>query len=47
MLTTGRNGFLDALRGNHSKRVLRRTPCLLLAILVEAAIVPRLSASQE
>ena len=46
MATDGRNGFLDALRGSHSERVLRRTPCPLLAIPVEAAVAPRLSASQ-
>lgn len=32
MTTDGRHGFLDALRGSHSERVLRRTPCPLLAI---------------
>ena len=32
MSTDGRNGFLDALRGSHSERVLRRAPCPLLAI---------------
>jgi len=32
MSTDGRNGFLDALRGSHSERVLRHTPCPLLAI---------------
>ena len=42
-----RNGFLDALRGSHSEQVLRRTPCPLLAIPVEAAVTPRLSATQE
>jgi nucleotide-binding universal stress UspA family protein len=46
MSTDGRNGFLDALRGSHSERVLRRTPCPLLAIPVGAAVEPRLSASQ-
>lgn len=46
MSTDGRNGFLDALRGSHSERVLRRSPCPLLAIPVEAAVTPRLSASQ-
>src|SRR5215510_426840 len=46
MSTDGRNGFLDALRGSHSERVLRRTPCPLLAIPAEAAVAPRLSASQ-
>jgi nucleotide-binding universal stress UspA family protein len=43
--TDGRNGFLDALRGSHSERVLRQSPCPLLAIPAEAAVVPRLSAS--
>ena len=47
MSTDGRNGFLDALRGSHSERVLRRTPCPLLAIPAAAAVAPRLSASQE
>ena len=47
MSTDGRNGFLDALRGSHSERVLHRAPCPLLAIPVEAAVTPRLSASQE
>jgi nucleotide-binding universal stress UspA family protein len=47
MSTDGRNGFLDALRGSHSERVLRQTPCPLLAIPVEAAVTPRLSTSQE
>ena len=47
MSTDGRNGFLDALRGSHSERVLHQTPCPLLAIPVEAAVTPRLSASQE
>ena len=32
MTTEGRHGFLDALRGSHSERVLRRTPCPLLTI---------------
>jgi nucleotide-binding universal stress UspA family protein len=32
MSTDGRSGFLDALRGSHSERILRRTPCPLLAI---------------
>ena len=27
MSTDGRNGFLDALRGSHSERVLRECPC--------------------
>jgi nucleotide-binding universal stress UspA family protein len=47
MSTDGRNGFLDALRGSHSERVLQRTPCPLLAIPVEAAVAPSLSISPE
>src|SRR5262245_7190852 len=47
MSTDGRNGFLDALRGSHSERVLRRTPCPLLAVPAEAGVATRLSASQE
>ena len=40
MTTDGRNGFLDALRGSHSERILRRTPCPLL-------VIPELSAIDE
>lgn len=32
MSTDGRNGFLDALRGSHSERVLRAAPCPLLTV---------------
>ena len=32
MTTDGRNGFLDAFRGSHSERLLRRSPCPLLVI---------------
>ena len=32
MTTDGRNGFLDVLRGSHSERILRRSPCPLLVI---------------
>ncbi|MFL6594731.1 MAG: universal stress protein [Chthoniobacterales bacterium] len=32
MSTQGHHGFLDALRGSHSERVLRHAPCPLLAI---------------
>jgi nucleotide-binding universal stress UspA family protein len=32
MSTSERHGFLDALRGTHSERVLRRVPCPLLAV---------------
>ena len=32
LTTEGRNGFLDALRGSHSERIMQRAPCPLLAI---------------
>jgi nucleotide-binding universal stress UspA family protein len=32
MTTDGRNGFLDALRGSHSERILRRSPCPVLVV---------------
>lgn len=32
MATDGRNGFLDALRGSHSERVLHKAACPLLAV---------------
>ena len=32
LTTEGRQGFLDALRGSHSERILQQTPCPLLAI---------------
>ena len=32
MATAGRNGFLDALRGSTTERVLRAARCPLLAI---------------
>ncbi|MFN5184436.1 MAG: universal stress protein [Planctomycetota bacterium] len=34
MATDGRDGFLDALRGSHSERVLRHAHCPLLIIPV-------------
>ena len=34
MTTDGRNGFLDALRGSHSERVLRHAPAPVLAVPV-------------
>ena len=43
MSPDGRHGFLDALRGSHSERVLRRAPCPLRAIPVQARVVPKLS----
>jgi nucleotide-binding universal stress UspA family protein len=32
LTTEGRNGFLDALRGSYSERILQKAPCPLLAI---------------
>jgi nucleotide-binding universal stress UspA family protein len=32
MSTDGRNGFLDALRGSHSERVLRQVSAPLLTV---------------
>ena len=32
MTTDGRDGFLDALRGSHSERVLRQAPAPVLAV---------------
>ncbi|HKC92722.1 MAG TPA: universal stress protein, partial [Nitrospira sp.] len=32
LTTEGRHGFLDALRGSYSERILEKTPCPLLAI---------------
>jgi nucleotide-binding universal stress UspA family protein len=32
MTTAGHHGFLDALRGSHSERVLRRVGCPVLAV---------------
>jgi nucleotide-binding universal stress UspA family protein len=32
LTTEGRQGFLDALRGSHSERILQAAPCPLLAI---------------
>jgi nucleotide-binding universal stress UspA family protein len=43
MTTDGRNGFLDALRGSHSERILRRTPCALLAIPAHAQLADALT----
>jgi nucleotide-binding universal stress UspA family protein len=42
MSTDGRNGFLDAFRGSHSERVLRRTPCPLLVIPATAYVTEAL-----
>ena len=42
MSTDGRDGFLDALRGSHSERVLSRAPCPVLAIPAESSASDRL-----
>lgn len=38
MTTDGRNGFLDALRGSHSERVLRLAPAPVLAVPVGSLV---------
>ncbi len=47
MTTEGRHGFLDALRGSHSERVIHKTPCPLLAIPAGGFIVSVLEAESE
>ncbi|MGE3977437.1 MAG: universal stress protein [Nitrospira sp.] len=47
MTTEGRHGFLDALRGSHSERVLHKTPCPLLAIPAGGFIASVLEAESE
>ncbi|NGZ12086.1 MAG: universal stress protein [Nitrospira sp. LK70] len=47
MTTEGRHGFLDALRGSHSERVLHKTPCPLLAIPAGGFLVSVLEAESE
>lgn len=44
MSTDGRHGFLDALRGSHSERVLHGSPCPLLAIPVGGFMAKTLQA---
>ena len=44
MTTEGRHGFMDALRGSITERVLRAAPCPLLAVSVSARALPRLHA---
>ena len=41
MTTAGHHGFMDALRGSTTERVLRAIPCPLLAVSVSARL-PRL-----
>jgi nucleotide-binding universal stress UspA family protein len=47
MTTEGRHGFLDALRGSHSERVLHKAPCPLLAIPSGGFIASVLEAESE
>ena len=42
MTTQGRHGFMDALRGSTTERVLREARCPLLAVSVSARALPRL-----
>jgi nucleotide-binding universal stress UspA family protein len=46
MATDGRDGFLDALRGSHSERVLRRAGCPVLAIPDQSSVNPALQAER-
>jgi len=47
MSTDGRNGFLDALRGTHSERVLHGSPCPLLAIPTGGFVASALQAESD
>ena len=47
LTTEGRHGFLDALRGSHSERVLHKAPCPLLAIPAGGFIASVLEAESE
>ena len=47
MTTEGRHGFLDALRGSHSERVLHKASCPLLAIPAGGFIASVLEAESE
>jgi nucleotide-binding universal stress UspA family protein len=47
MSTDGRNGFLDALRGTHSERVLHGSPCPVLAIPAGGFVASALQAESE
>ena len=42
MTTAGRHGFMDALRGSTTERVLRAAHCPLVAVSVSARALPRL-----
>ena len=47
MSTDGRNGFLDALRGTHSERVLHGSPCPLLAVPTSGFVASALQAESD
>jgi nucleotide-binding universal stress UspA family protein len=47
MSTDGRNGFLDALRGSHSERVLRQVPAPLLTVPAGSLADPRSEAARH
>jgi nucleotide-binding universal stress UspA family protein len=47
MTTEWRHGFLDALRGSHSERVLHKAPCPLLAIPAGGFMASVLEAESE
>ncbi|HKZ05934.1 MAG TPA: universal stress protein [Methylomirabilota bacterium] len=42
MTTAGRHGFMDAVRGSTTERVLRTARCPLLAVSISARALPRL-----
>jgi len=42
MTTEGHHGFMDALRGSTTERVLRAAPCPVLAVSMSARALPRL-----
>ena len=42
MTTAGHHGFMDALRGSTTERVLRGAPCPVLAVSTSARALPRL-----
>lgn len=44
MTTDGRHGFLDALRGSHSERVLHHAPCPVLVLPDRASVTGALRA---
>jgi nucleotide-binding universal stress UspA family protein len=45
MTTDGRSGFIDALRGSHTERVLRQVPAPLLAVPEGSTLEARLQTS--